>query len=458
MRIAGPIVLYQPRDRDRMLPLGLLHLGAALSGQPVVVLDGRLDLAPEARVAELAREALCLGISVRTGAPIADALRVTRAARVANPSLPVIWGGPHPTFCTEECLAPEAAEVVAIGWGERTLTEIVAALREREPVQGLPGLAWGREGAVAKGLPRDHGDMGDFPPVDYGLVDLEAYFRWRDARHLDYCSSRGRPGSDTDPWTALSVERVVSELTALVRRHRLTEVAFRDEDFFGEPRRAEAIGRALLERGVHVAWSGAGKASTFRRQPPELLRAVAGSGCRQVRVTTPGEVPLDLETVAALLEAAERLHRAGIGGRFSFTAGTPGREPGGLLAIHRTARSIRRIDSRFETPIRLYAPYPGAEASLSPGFSLPRRLGDWVEAGLDTGGFVPPRLAQSARRYDFYLAEAYRPPGRRLGKQLLRLVARMRVRLGFYALDLERVLVEGLARLRGRARRTSGED
>ena len=42
----------------------------------------------------------------------------------------------------------------------------------------------------------------------------------------------------------------------------------------------------------------------------------------------------------------------------------------------------------------------------------------------------------------FYFAEAQRTPGRRLGKHLLRVLSLLRVRLGFFALDLERVAVE----------------
>jgi radical SAM superfamily enzyme YgiQ (UPF0313 family) len=455
MRINGPIVLYQPRDHDRALPLGLLHVGSALAGQPVEIVDGRLDLAPEARVAELSREALCVGFSVRTGPPIADALRVTRAARTARPGLPVIWGGPHPTHRTEECLAPDAADLAVVDWGERALVEVVAALREREPVEGLAGVARGREGAVVEAGKREREAVAGLPPADYGLLDLELYFRWMDARRLDYCSSRGRFGSERAPFSSLPAERVVAEVVALVRRHRVTEVAFRDEDFFGDPRRAEAIGRGLLERSLHVHWWGTGQAAILARQPPELLRAVAGGGCRQVRVFAEGEVGLETAGGEALVEAAERLHRAGIGGRFVFTAGVPGRGKDEIPTIHRTARAIRRIDERFETPIRLYAPYPGSGPT---DVETPRGLLAWAEAGLDDGAFVAPERAAVARRYDFYLSEASRPRERRLAKRLLSTLARARVRLGFYAFDVERRIVESLARLRGRARRPASED
>src|SRR5262249_46323715 len=159
--------------------------------------------------------------------PVADALRVTRAVRNARPGLPVIWGGPHPTYRTEECLAPEAADLAVVDWGERTIVEIVGALREREPIEGLAGVARGRDGALVGSRRRERGDAGGFPPVDYSLLDLEVYSRWMDARRLDYCSSRGRTGAGSPGWTGLGAERVVSEIVALARRHRLSEIAFR---------------------------------------------------------------------------------------------------------------------------------------------------------------------------------------------------------------------------------------
>jgi hypothetical protein len=135
----------------------------------------------------------------------------------------------------------------------------------------------------------------------------------------------------------------------------------------------------------------------------------------------------------------------------------PGRGKDELTAIHKTARAIRRVDRRFETPIRLYAPYPGP-VPVPSELTVPKGLLEWAQAGLDEGAFVPPALAEAARRRDFFLAEANRPRGRRLGKRLLGGLARIRVRLGLYGFDIERRLVQRLARLRGRARRSRYED
>ena len=48
------------------MPLGLLALGSWLDGRHVVIVDGRFELAPEARVVELARHALSFGVTART--------------------------------------------------------------------------------------------------------------------------------------------------------------------------------------------------------------------------------------------------------------------------------------------------------------------------------------------------------------------------------------------------------
>jgi len=458
LRIRGPVVLYQPRDQGYVMPLGLLQLGSALRGQPVEIVDGRLDLAPEARVAGLAREALLLGVTVRTGRPIADALRISRAVRTANPDLPIVWGGPHPTLFPGPCLSSEAVDACVAGAGEETIAEAVAALRAGgRGFSGVAGLAWRAGDDVVTEPPRGPFDTTRWARADYGLLELDPYFRARGARRLDYCSSRWPwpalpgPAGEVAPleWSALSPDRVVEDIRELGSRLRPDEVAFQDDDLFADSRRAEAIGRGLLEAGVRIAWSASGRAAVLARLGAESFRALAASGCVRIHVRTPGEMTLPGDAGEAILETARRLQAAGIGARFSFRAGFPGQGAEGLAAIHRLACTLRRMDARFETPIRLYAPFPGGPGSNAPGFRIPEGLEEWAEAGLETGGpWIPAALRRRALRYHFFLSEAYRPPGRRWGKRLLRLVARGRVRLGFYGVDVERRVVEWSARLR----------
>jgi hypothetical protein len=99
------IVLYNPRAVFWTMPLALIALASALDREKyeVVVVDGRLH-ATETLLNQL-DDALCLGVTVLTGAPLRDALAVTRAARARRPDLPIIWGGWHPS------LSPKCAPV-----------------------------------------------------------------------------------------------------------------------------------------------------------------------------------------------------------------------------------------------------------------------------------------------------------------------------------------------------------
>lgn len=166
------VVLYQPRGRGRGLPLALVHLGSMLPDHPVEVVDGQVDLAPEARVAELCRDALCLGVTVCSGTPTGDALRITRAARAANPRLAVIWGGPHPTLLPDQCLASGTVDACVEGQGERTFAQAFHALRHGASYEAIAGVVWRRGDETVRNKPRPLEDLNHLPAADFGLLEM----------------------------------------------------------------------------------------------------------------------------------------------------------------------------------------------------------------------------------------------------------------------------------------------
>ena len=122
--------------------------------RPVRVIDGRIDMAPETTVIDATRHALCLGVTVLTGAPILDALRVTRAAKTARPDLPVVWGGWHPSLLAEQCLASGVVDACVTGQGERGFAEIVEALESGTSFEKIAGVVWRRGDEIVKNPPR----------------------------------------------------------------------------------------------------------------------------------------------------------------------------------------------------------------------------------------------------------------------------------------------------------------
>lgn len=442
-----PVVLYQPRDEGAWMPLGLLALGSQLTGEQVVLVDGRFELAPEAHIAELASEASCLGVSVRTGQTLRDALRVSSAARIANPRLCVVWGGPHATWAPLSCLATGAVDACALGAGEQSLAAAVRALRGNRPLASVPGLRVRDGGAVQPEPPPEAGRQA---PLRYSLIDVERHFEARGARRLDYCSSRGpREGV----WQGLPAERVLAETAELRERHQLSEVVFRDEDFFADAERAAAIVVGLAEAAGRFGWRVAAR-------PQDLLtaddpvRGMAAAGCRGVAMRVAGDLRRGGALREGVLAAARRLHGAGIGARFELTLAEPGAGLSALAAAISLARALAAIDVRFETPLRRVKEVSEA---VAPGEAPGTTIEEWIARS--EAPWPDSRAEQRLRRAVFYFAEAQRPPRRRPRHHLLRTLSLLRIRLGFFGLDLERRLAEASSVIRtGRPRFIALED
>jgi hypothetical protein len=419
------------------MPLGLLALGSWLSGEHVVIVDGRFELAPESRVVELARGALCLGVNARTGPGLREALRVSAAARAARADLAIVWGGPHPTLDPSSCLETGVVDACAAGAGEEALGAAIAALRAGRSLREVDLLTVAGEEASDPAPP----PTTLWPRADYTLLDLERHFESRGGRRLDYCSSRG--ARDGTTWMGIRAGRVVAETRELSERYRLAEVLFRDEDFFADPERVDAIALGLLEGGP-LHWQGGARPEDVLAAGPERLRLVAESGCRRLRLDVrPGVPARDL-----LLEAGSRLHAAGLAARFTFDVMEAGEGVDSLKCAVSVARSLSALDDRFETPIRRVPDLrPGGAPSLE----------DW--AARAEAPWSDRRAERRRARATFYFGEAQRDPGRRVSKHVVRLLALVRVRLGFFRLDLDRLAVEAAAVLRtGRARRSPRRD
>ena len=113
------VVLYNPTADFYTMPLALLAVASHLDRErydPVIV-DGRLEADPATAVRRAAEGAVCLGVTVLTGSPIRDAVRVSRAVKADQPELPIIWGGWHPSMFPAECLAEPSVDVTVQGQG-----------------------------------------------------------------------------------------------------------------------------------------------------------------------------------------------------------------------------------------------------------------------------------------------------------------------------------------------------
>jgi radical SAM superfamily enzyme YgiQ (UPF0313 family) len=453
------VVLYNPRAVFFTMPLALLAIGSELDPEryEVVIIDGRLEPDPERALLSHLEGALCLGVTVLTGAPISDALRISRLAKRASPALPVVWGGWHPSMFARECLAEPSVDVTVRGQGEWTFSEIVQRLAAGRSLEGCAGCTVRlANGTICENPPRPLAPVDKFRAHDYALIPVERYFRLKGKRQLDYISSQGcafRCAFCSDPfvygrqWVGLEPTRMALRLQELWERYRFDDVNFQDETFFTRARRVQALVDQIIGSGMKITWAATMRADQGVRLPEEVWVRCKQSGLRRLLVGVESgsdemlrRIRKDIR-IEQVFHTAERMLRYGIAGHFPFIVGFPEESDASIQATLECAKRLRSLSPDFLTPIYYFKPYPGSELvieAVARGFQLPQTLEAWAEfdyvAGLP-GPWVSAEKFRLIERFKFFHELAWKRVSR--GKHALQQLARYRCRRDEYRWPLE---------------------
>jgi anaerobic magnesium-protoporphyrin IX monomethyl ester cyclase len=458
------VVLYNPESVFYTMPLALLAVGSYLDPQKyeVRILDSRLEQDPVGAVLAEIDDALCLGLSVLTGAPIRDALAITRAAKARRPDLPIVWGGWHPSLFPTATLDEPNIDVTVQGQGEITFGELVQRLASGEELAGLRGTSIRVDGRARQNPPRPLVDMNTLPTYNYDLLSVERYFKLKGQRQLDYISSTGchfRCAFCADPfvykrgWVALDPARMGEEIEALWRRYRFDDLAFQDETFFTYRDRIVALAEEILRRGLRFTWTGTLRADQGFRLSDDVIELCVRSGLRRVMigVESGSQEMLDWMTkdvtVEQILSSAEKCVRHGIGVIFPFIVGFPSETDASVKATLAMIKRLRAMSPQFETPIFYFKPYPGSritEDVVRKGYKLPDTLEGWAEFDFvgSAGPWVSAEKYEMIERFKFYNRFAWGPET--WPRWPLQKIARWRCRRDFYHVPVEKLVVERL--------------
>ena len=454
------IVLYNPKTVFFTMPLGLLAIGSALdpARYEVKIIDGRLVADPVAAVLEEIEDALCVGVTVLTGAPIEDALRVLRAVKAARPELPTICGGWHPSLFPTAMLEEPSIDVTVQAQGEVTFRELVSAVQSGVSLEGLTGTAYRDSDGPRLNPPRPMQDMESLPAPDYSLIPVEEYFRMKGVRQLDYITSVGchfRCAFCADPfvygrkWNAIGPERLGAELDMLQKRYAFTDVNFQDDTFFTYRKRVAGIAEEFLRRGLDCTWAATMRADQGVRLTEEIFSLCVRSGLRRVLIGVESGSPRMLEriakdtTVEQILQSADLCARHGVAVMFSFIVGFPGETDEDVMETVALAKKLRRMNANFDTPVFYYKPYPGSALANGVEADIPVDLDGWARfdfvQGM-AGPWVSSATYRFIERFKFYNRHVW--SGKGVLRQPLGWLARRRCEHDWYGLPLEKVLVE----------------
>ncbi len=429
------VVLYNPRAVFFTMPLGLLAVGSHLdrSRYEVVVVDGRLETDSVAAVLAAiggdddGASPFVLGVSVLTGAPIQDAVEISRAAKARHPELTVVWGGWHPSLFPDGCLEEPSVDVTVQAQGEETFAEIVRRVDAGESLEGCAGCTHRGGGEARREPPRSLAPLTDFTSHDYDLLPLERFFDLKGKRQLDVVTSQGchfRCAFCADPfvygrkWVGLPPERVGEELERLHRRYAFEDVNFQDETFFTSLDRVAGIAEELIRRRLPSTWAATMRADQGDRLPDDAWAACKRSGLRRLLIGVEAGTQEMVDRIRKdirldqVLRCAERCRRHGIAAQFPFIVCFPGESDASVEATLDFARRLAAMSPTFQTPVFFFKPYPGTpltEEAVRAGFRLPETLDEWARFDFYAGDgpFTTPARTRLVERFRWYGKHAY---------------------------------------------------
>jgi anaerobic magnesium-protoporphyrin IX monomethyl ester cyclase len=355
-------------------PIGLAIIAAVLEkeGYQVVVLDANaLSLQPK-DIVPLVADADVVGLTAMTPT-IGAAMSLARHLKQANPGLTIILGGAHATLLPDETLttAPEI-NVIVRGEGEETIIELLRGLRD-QPLGNISGISYRADGRIINTADRTASiDMDSLPYPAYHLLPWPRYRphppHGRALPFAAIVTSRGCPyrcaycskpvfGSK---FRAESPERVVEEVAYLKGKFGIKEVAFYDDVFTLDKKRAYAIAEGMIRKGVKIFWTCEARVNLVDK---DLLRHMKQAGCYAIAYGIESASPeilniLHKDITLEQVEEAVRISReAGLQVIGYLMLGSPGETPETIRQTIEFARKLKLDFAQFSVT----TPFPGTE-------------------------------------------------------------------------------------------------
>jgi len=354
-------------------PMGLALLAGVLEreGHKVSIIDANaLNLGQE-EIAEQSCGADVAGITAMTPS-IGVAMETARNLKQKAPGLTVILGGAHATLLPRETL-DSAAEIdmVVCGEGEDTIVSLLQSIERGKPPGDIAGVGY-RTGSETVVTPRadTYVDMDSLPFLAYHLLPWKAYRphppHGRDTPFAAIITSRGCPyhcSYCSKPifgykFRAQSPKRVVDEIDRLVNGFGIREIAFYDDVFTLDKKRANEVCAEIIRRNLRFYWTCESRVNLVDR---ELLRHLKEAGCYSIAYGIESASPdilkiMDKGITLEQVESAVRLTRQeGLQAVGYFMIGSPGESRESILKTIDFARKLRLDFAQFS----ITTPFPG---------------------------------------------------------------------------------------------------
>jgi len=198
-----------------------------------------------------------VGISVLT-LNSARAYELAQKIKEIDREVIVVFGGIHPTVVADEVLSKGNIDIVVRGEGEETFKELVRLVLGKKDYKDIQGISYRQNGKNVHNPDRPMIDNLDLiPPFPYYIFekDFDKYpnfsgiFASRGCPYrCTFCSSRNISGRK---YRYHSVERLIHEITTLVRKYKQESVFLMDDNIAVNKKHFRSLCDAIMREGLH---------------------------------------------------------------------------------------------------------------------------------------------------------------------------------------------------------------
>jgi radical SAM superfamily enzyme YgiQ (UPF0313 family) len=351
-------------------PLGLAYVAQYLldRGHDVSLVDLNIAGMNPARIrATLNRvKPQLVGISAHTET-YPNALAIAALVKEHDPATLVILGGPHASILPLDVLAEPAVDFVAVGEGEQTAAELVAALEagtDPASIARIAGLGHKVAGVPTLNAPREPLDAADIGRPARQLLSLEFY---EDAHNVlavrGGCPYRCPFCSASHLWGGRRhmrpVADVIAEVDEVIRDYGARHVFFVDDILTLDARWLAELMDAIEAHGGGFTW---GCATRVDRVDAEMLARMAQTGCTGIQFGIESGAQEILDSVKGIrkedaLSAVRAATDAGINVVCSFMIPFPDDTEETLAQTESFMRDIRAAGGTLL--VSYTTPFPG---------------------------------------------------------------------------------------------------
>ncbi len=320
------------------------------------------------------------------------------ADKVREMGIPVIMGGPHVSFQTEEALAH--ADFVIRGEGEKALMAFFDAREGKKDYEAVPNLSFKKNGKIVHNPMVPYtSDLDQLPFPDLTQLNYNPK-RFAGYRTIPVQTSRGCPFDCAfcsvtsmfgKQYRFRSTHNIIEELRLYNDKKNI--IFFYDDNFAANPKHTKELLRAMIEENFKFKWTTQVRADVAKDL--ELVKLMQKARCHTLYIGFESVNPESLkemkkkQTVEEITRAVKVLsrHKIHIHGMFVY-----GFDEDDWKTVKKTVRFAKKT-KLTSSQFLILTPLPGSEffnKVMEQGRIL---LTDWTLYDAHHAVFKPSRLS-----------------------------------------------------------------